>query len=521
MIALFRAAAPCKQSNYERRALEALANRDSVASLRSIGWTKADSIDFTKEADVNELFEHSGMCMSSTHWDQSRPLATRTAAAIQLVFHGYSNVCTKRGSFPNLAMRPRVMREIIREISANRRNGLGGFCDLASITSNPATVDDAVRFLFAAAVMNTFLAGNTSKLYRTDIPARARLASDATYTNHVQLFLEATKRASKAMFEEDTDSMHQTPLEADRTRRDHRQNTPPQAEQQSVRSSALCMNILNGFLDNDQSGAINGQQFIDILAIALEEIDLYSHLQKFAENVVKTLQKFRQSRGRQGYVPTACFEVQQVSDSWRRMEREASRLNRTICDLKLLNTIGRHVTDLKEPVKEALARIREDIQMSKDERAMKRDAALDADDIDEKASKDMRKIITDVFKKMSGNPNTFQQNHNKNKRPQEFGTPHGDKKAKGGESPPKGKDRPPNVAILELTKLIQKRLPSVTQVGMRNIRKKTLQQRCVSCKGATQKRQDGDAFECAANCKRTTLHADFRKAANEYEAPTQ
>ena len=46
------------------------------------------------------------------------------------------------------------------------------------------------------------------------------------------------------------------------------------------------MNILNGFLDNGQSGAINGQQFIGILAIALEEIDLYSHLEKNAENVV-------------------------------------------------------------------------------------------------------------------------------------------------------------------------------------------------------------------------------------------
>ena len=201
------------------------------------------------------------------------------------------------------------------------------------------------------------------------------------------------------------------------------------------------------------------------------------------------------------------------SREWRRMEREALRLNRTICDLKLLNTIGRHVTDLKQPVKEALSRIREDIQMSKDERAMKRDAALDADDIDEKASKDMRKIITDVFKKMSGSPNSFQQNHNKNKRRQEFDTPQGDKKAKGEEPPP----RPtPNVAILELSKLIQKRVTGVTQVGMRNIRKKILQQRCVSCKGATQKRKDSEGFECAANCKRTTLHAEFRKAANEY-----
>lgn len=95
-----------------------------------------------------------------------------------------------------MALRPGMMRGVIKEVSKHRKNGLGGFVDAASIVVNPSTLDGAVRFTFTAMIMNTFPAGNTSANHRAGIVARARVSPGRSVPSHVQLFLAASYEES-------------------------------------------------------------------------------------------------------------------------------------------------------------------------------------------------------------------------------------------------------------------------------------------------------------------------------------
>ena len=153
----------------------------------------------------------------------------------------------------------------------------------------------------------------------------------------------------------------------------------------------------------------------------------------------------------------------------------------------MLRPLGKHVSDLKEPVKQANERIKEDIQLSKGMRAMKRDAAHDADDIDEKTSKDMKKVMQDMFKQFQkanpggqGGGREGGGGKQKNRRDEE---PDGDSKKIKVQTEP----FVANPAIAEPNKTTKAKFPDAATSDMRPYRRTVLKGRCVSCKGATQR----------------------------------
>ena len=488
-----------------------------------MGYTADVSVNWSGKTSVNHLIEMSRTALDASYFDATSPSAVSQVAHAMAV-HGFSEISSSTG-FPFKSIAPAVMFEVLKELTLRREGDVGGFSDLDQVLQLRNIEPNGLRFLFTA-VLQAWLAGNTSNKGRLGFPAECKVSPLPPFDSYPKLVVEAIRKVTPSLFnnavaDPRADSLNSLPS--------HNSKSPgfPTVLEETVSPAQAAMEsrLLDNMLKkNKRAVRLTGAQVLRMIAQGMPEIRRFQQLTNFCDNIELMLDNFERHKDPNNPLAPPFITCVQAGDLKDQIESLKDDSPKGKANPYEILAALEEIPQLKSSTTTLIERLDAQSAHNKKLRSIancnKRAGGDDLDidqDVEHKIDSKLgailakqtkaygllgKQILSAVKSTKRGAPSQQSDDDDSTTSTNKKKKKH--KKEKGGPSP-----KPGRKGWSDLVKILEAKFPTSSKKECSAKVFEVLDSRCIYCKAATSPNPSGKGVRCSADCGKTELNGDI------------